>query len=133
MTDQEIIYAAVLLIQSIAPEFNVNTNVLTIVTMVESTLVNSGFEDNIRIQMIAYYSAHLLTLSGRGAGASGDVISMSQGELAVTFSKNTSSNNDLSTTSYGLFYSHLLKTFGTTAVTRSGFDWLCPYSRPFIY
>jgi hypothetical protein len=91
-------------------------------------LTDRSFFGNMAPYAIAYRACHLFTItggnnSGNTALGMGQITSMSEGGLSVTFAHNQSSsnsNNGLDTTKYGKLLLEIIKTRPTMGVNTAG-------------
>jgi len=93
-------------------------------------LTDRGFFGKLAPYAIAYRASHLFTITGGGASSNaalglGQVASMSEGELSVTFAKTENSTGDsgsLDTTKYGKLLLALIKSRPTMGVNTAGLN-----------
>lgn len=93
----------------IAPEFaTVDSGVLTsIIALAELQVSSTAFGDK-RELAVSYVAAHMLTLRDRN-GAGGQIQSLKEGELSISYGANTNAKGyDL--TSYGQEFNRLVRT-----------------------
>lgn len=94
------------LLAIIAPEFaNIDA---TGAILVADMQISSKLCGDKRPLLVAYLAAHILTIGGRKMGASGDVASLTEGELSITYANSTADiKTSLSKTSYGQEFDRL--------------------------
>ena len=74
---------------------------------------------DMRPQLVAYLTAHMLTMSNRAGGATGDVESITEGHKSITYSNSTADvKSSLSKTSYGQEFDRLSRACVFSARTR---------------
>ncbi|MDR1399396.1 MAG: DUF4054 domain-containing protein [Treponema sp.] len=88
-------------------------------------LTDRGFFGKLAPYAIAYRACHLFTIAGGDGGSPvfgmGQVASMSEGGLSVSFATNAASNSDgLDTTKYGKLLLGLIKSRPTMGVNMAG-------------
>jgi len=82
-------------------------------------VTNPKLADDIKEELIAYLTAHYFTVSEQRKGAGGEVSSVSEGKLSITYATGKSSDDsDLGVTSYGRIYKRLMSSYTPTATTR---------------
>jgi hypothetical protein len=94
-------------------------DVLNVIQIAEPQLALSIGGAN-RETLIAYLTAHILTLARRKMGATGEIASMSEGGISIEFQKSTAKlRNSLSTTTYGQEFDRLCRPYIFTIGTRN--------------
>jgi hypothetical protein len=86
--------------------------------------VATSIRANKRALLVAYLAAHILTVSGRKLGASGDVASITESELSITYTNSGGSKSELASSSYGKEYLRLVRSFISIPRTRVSGDYV---------
>lgn len=115
------------IIQTICPELYSSPS-LNIFIEMAGELTDRGFFGKLASYAIAYRSCHLFTITGGGGGGNsalgmGEIQSMSEGGLSVTFATKASASSDesgLDTTKFGKMLLSLIKTRPTMGVNTAG-------------
>jgi hypothetical protein len=82
-------------------------------------ITNPKLAEDIKEEMIAYLTAHYLTISEKRKGAGGEVASVSEGKLSISYMAGYSNvKSDLAVTSYGRIYDRLMRSYTITPTTR---------------
>jgi len=105
----------------IAPEFDSlsDKEIEERLALTEVEVTNSSLEQAIREKMIAYLTAHYLTISNKRKGAGGEVVSISEGRLSIQYASGYSVvKSDLAATGYGKIYDRLIRSYCITPLTR---------------
>lgn len=92
------------IVSIIAPEF-ADVNLQDFVDLASSE-VKSNIQD--RDKIVAYLACHYATIALKQKGASGEVTSVTEGKLNITYANNIKNSDNLSSTSYGREYKRLL-------------------------
>lgn len=81
------------------------------------TLTSSGFFGDMYEYAVALRAAHLYTIFINRQGEGGSVVQKTEGRVSITYSTDRqSSDNELSTTAYGLQLLSLMKNKGTVGI-----------------
>lgn len=107
--------------RSIAPEFDYlkDNDLKPHLELSGIELSNKNLSDNIKNKMIAYLTAHYLTISEKRKGAGGEVVSVSEGKLSIRYASGYSIvKSDLAATGYGKIYDRLIRSYCITPLTR---------------
>lgn len=107
--------------REIAPEFSLlsDDEIQSKLDLSSREVTNNSFPEAIREKMIAYLTAHYLTISHKRKGASGEVIAVSEGKLSVKYASGYSVvKSDLAATGYGKIYDRLIRSYTVTPLTR---------------
>ena len=107
--------------RTIAPEFYSisDEDVLKRLDLTIREVTNTRFPETIQEEMIAYLTAHYLTISHKRKGASGEVVSVSEGGLSIKYASGYSVvKSDLAATGYGKIYDRLVRSYTVTPLTR---------------
>lgn len=84
-------------------------------------VTNPKLDDEIKEELIAYLTAHYFTISEKRKGAGGEVASVSEGKLSISYASGYSNvKSDLAVTSYGRIYDRLMRSYTITPITRLG-------------
>lgn len=84
---------------------------------IASELVGRHIKQPLRDELIVYLAAHKIDQSLRRKGASGQVTSVREGDLAITYST-SNATSEYSFSSYGRTYEQLVKETNTAPMTR---------------
>lgn len=98
--------------RAIAPEFDyLEDDDLERYLEIAGLEVPIGFCGDKRPLLVAYLIAHMVTIARRSMGASGEVSSITEGSLSISYGKgnNISKSIGLSNTSYGQEYDRLFR------------------------
>ncbi|MGI4775351.1 MAG: DUF4054 domain-containing protein [Janthinobacterium lividum] len=107
-------------LEVVAPELtSLPENKKTDFLLVANEEIRTNIQGTNRDRLIVYLAAHYMTLATRNQGASGEVTSITEGKLSVTYSNNTNKNDtsDLALTKYGLMYKRLIRSYAITPMT----------------
>jgi len=105
----------------IATEFNYLDDVIVSknLGLVTKEVTNPKLQVEIKEQMIAYLTAHYLTISEKRKGAGGEVSAISEGRLSIQYVTGYSNiKSDLAVTSYGRVFDRLARSYSITPLTR---------------
>ena len=105
----------------IATEFNYLSDdaVTKRLELTAREVTNPRLAADIKEELIAYLTAHYLTISEKRKGAGGEVASVSEGKLSITYTSGYSNvKSDLAVTSYGRIYDRLMRSYTITPMTR---------------
>ena len=105
----------------IAAEFNYLSDdvVSKRLALTAKEVTNPKLKNDIKEELIAYLTAHYLTISEKRKGAGGEVASVSEGKLSITYASGYSNvKSDLAVTSYGRIYDRLMRSYTITSTTR---------------
>lgn len=104
----------------IAKEFeDLPANEVDAVIALADMQVAKGLCGQNRNTLVAYLTAHMLTIAGKAGGATGDVESITEGHKSITYSNSTADvRTSLSRTSYGQEFDRLAKSCVFSARTR---------------
>jgi hypothetical protein len=83
--------------------------------------VASWIHDNVRGEFVAYLAAHQIDLARKRKGSGGQVVSLSEGKLAIKYAEGGRVRSDLDLSSYGRMYQLLIKSNVPTIITENGF------------
>lgn len=83
-----------------------------------SNLISTDISKEYRDDMICYLAAHRIDQSLKRQGASGQVTSLKEGGLSITYA-NPTSNSEYDFSSYGRAYEQLIRQTQTCPMTRS--------------
>ena len=115
------------IIENICPELSASPMLDDFLGMAVE-LTDRGFFGVLASYAIAYRACHLFTITGGGSGGNaalgvGQIASMSEGGLSVTFARDnssTSNSSGLDTTKYGKLLLDLIKSRPTMGVNTAG-------------
>jgi hypothetical protein len=97
------------LLSSIAPEIDSSSQQTADMLALAELEVGVSLCPDLRPYLVAYLTAHNVTLSNRG-GIGGEIASMQEGQLNIAYKEgNDASKDPLMTTSYGQQYKRLIK------------------------
>ena len=105
----------------IATEFNYLSDdaVTKRLELTAREVTNPRLAADIKEELIAYLTAHYLTISEKRKGAGGEVASVSEGKLSISYASGYSNvKSDLAVTSYGRIYDRLMRSYTITPTTR---------------
>lgn len=104
----------------IAPEFLNDPRLATAILIADAEIAATMCGDK-RPLLVAYLAAHLLAIGSRNqkSGTSGDVTSITEGNLSVSYSNVKSNNvNSLGLTGYGMRFREIARGCVLTPMTR---------------
>jgi len=104
----------------IAPEFSSESEDLrTQYLQLANEEVTGKISGVTRNRAVAALAAHYMTLGFKKRDGAGEVVSMTEGEVSITYAKRSGEvRNDLSLTDYGRTYERLIKGHIITPLTR---------------
>jgi hypothetical protein len=105
----------------IAPEFDSlpDLKICEHLELAALDVSNSLLSKEMREKMIAYLTAHYLTISHKRNGAGGEVVAVSEGKLSIQYASGYSVvKSDLAATGYGKIYDRLMRSHTIPVMTR---------------
>ena len=106
----------------IATEFNYldNDEITKRLELASREVANPKLKIDEKDEMVAYLAAHYLTMSEKRKGVGGEVASVSEGKLSITYTTGNPDKvkYDLALTSYGRTYVRLMRNYTITPITR---------------
>ena len=109
---------------AIAPDYASDPRKTTFLTLARTRTNTCIFGDNTE-EAVALRAAHMITLASRGSGGeAGSVSSKREGDLAISYGRNGSTNavDDLHQTNYGVQLKNLIKGSGGYYGVTGGLD-----------
>jgi hypothetical protein len=116
----------------IAPEFDNDNSQEKVVDKSRNTflqnhidiaddLIATSIITAVRDSLVIYLAAHNIDLALKRKGASGQVSSVKEGALSITYATSSSPKSEYDNSSYGRKYQQLVKNHTVTLLTRSSF------------
>lgn len=96
------------ILESIAPELDKTSQQVLDLLALSELEVGVSLCPDLRPYIVAYLTAHNVTLSNRG-GSAGSVTDLQEGQLKVSYDNGTNSTNQYMQTTYGQKYKQLIR------------------------